>query len=173
MTRFSFVLVVILVAAAFFIGIGIGSRYRIAPVEEAIDQASISAITASPGFIEAETSIQGNTVSLKNGCRLIQFEVTPDQAYSIATGLANTSSQRPLTHDIFREALDNYDVHVLRINIDRFEEEIYKATIYFRRGNSVLALDARPSDSIALAGRYGIPLYIKGSILEEKGQKIC
>lgn len=171
--RFSAVLVIILVVAALFIGIGIGSRYRIAPVEEAIDQASISAITASPGFMEAETSIQDNTVFLKNGCRLIQFDVTPDQAYSIALGLTNASSQRPLTHDIFKEALDNYDVHVLRINIDRFEEEIYKATIYFRRGNSVLSLDARPSDSIAVASRYRMPLYIKGSILEEKGQKVC
>lgn len=166
-------LVIILVAAAFFVGLNVGASYRAPTVQEVIDEASIAALTTRIGFTEVNTSIDGQRISILGGCYLVQFEVTPDQAYSIALALTNTSSQRPLTHDIFKESLDNFGVQVLQISIDRFEEEIYKATIYMRRGNVVLALDARPSDSIALAARYGTPLYMKDSILQEQGRFIC
>jgi len=166
-------LVIILVAAAFFIGLNIGASYRVPTVQEVVDESSISMITTKIGFTELNASIQDNTISLLGNCRLIQFDVTSDQAFSIALAITNTSSQRPLTHDIFKESLDNFGIQILQISIDRFEEEIYKATIYMRRGNVVLALDARPSDSIALAARYGLPLYMKTEILEEQGRYVC
>lgn len=165
--------VIILLAVVFFIGVNAGSLYRLPTIAETIEEAGISSIITKIGFTESNVTIRGNTVSLLGGCRLLQFDVTQDQAYSIAAALTNTSSQRPLTHDIFKEVLDNFNITILQIKIDRREDEIYKATIYMRRGNDLLSIDARPSDAIAMAARYGMPLYVKDTILTEKGTNVC
>lgn len=172
MSQYPAYAVVVLVLAAFTAGVLIGSSQRTV-VEDITDEAFLSALTSRVGFSEALADIRGQTIRLAAGCRLIQFDVTPDQAYSISAALGNISLERPLTHDIFQETADNFGIKLLQATIDRHENGIYKSKIYFTQGSSLLALDARPSDAMALAARYGLPLYIKDSILEEQGVYTC
>lgn len=164
------VAIVILAAAAFYAGMNFSSSETLKNVS---DSASLAALVSGIGFTPVNVSMRANSVLLFTECRLVQFEVTPDQAYAIMQVLTGTSTQRPLTHDIFKEALDNFGVQVVRINIDRYEQEIYKATVYFVRGSSVLGLDTRPSDAIALAVRYKATLYVEDGILQRQGTNIC
>jgi bifunctional DNase/RNase len=128
---------------------------------------------STEGFVVAEPKINGTTVYLISGCNVVSFDVTQDQAYSIAKGLEKATSLRPLTHDIMKDVFSIFDIKLLQVRIDRHDDEVYKATMILSSGNKILELDARPSDSIAMATRYNIPIYFDRLILESRGALIC
>ncbi len=154
------------------VGIAVGNYYYQSTVVSYIFDASYDNITTE-GFVSVQPGINGTTVHLTGDCYDISFDVTLDQAYSITKGVERTVASRPLTHDILKDILDNFGVEVLQIRIDRYINGIYYATIVLKQGNNILELDARPSDSIALALRTGNALYIGKTFLEANGARIC
>ena len=164
------IMIILLALLALFVGINIGGYFYQPPYMKTINT---TYTTSTEGFTEVETRINGTKVYLIGGCYAISFDVTPDQAYSIQKGIERTIGVRPLTHDIMKDILENFDISILQIKIDRYQNDIYYASITLRRGNQVLDLDARPSDSIALALRTNMLLYFKQNILEANGDYIC
>lgn len=163
-------LAAIAIVAAF--GAGIYAGYVYHPVVAKV--AGISQYQVPyDGLVEVEVSIEPPNVRLDNECRRVAFDVTADQAMSIYNTLYGVSSVRPLTQDIMKDVLENFGVDILQVKIDRYEDEIYYATITLRQGNDILVLDARPSDSISLALRKGIPVYFKKSLFDEKSVGVC
>jgi len=102
---------------------------------------------------------------LSSDCNVVSFEVTADQAYSIALAFDDQMAIRPLTHDILRDVLEEFDIEILAGMVSDYKDGIYYATIYAKRGNQVVEMDARPSDTIALLLRIDKPIYVKKSIL--------
>jgi bifunctional DNase/RNase len=123
-------------------------------------------------FIPVNVTMDYTSIMYTNGCRQISFNVTEDQAYSIAKGLEKSLSERPLTHDIFKDVLDYFEVELITGGIDRYENEIYYAKMYLRQGNKVLVLDTRPSDATAMMLRMGLPMNVNKSIMENAAQ-VC
>ena len=162
---------ILLVFLAFFIGVNAGGYFYQPPYIQEIFSASNYASTE--GLVEIEASINSTTIHLTGECYEITFDVTQDQAYSIGRGLEKSIGERPLTHDIMKDMLDIFGIQVLQVKIDRYVSDIYYATIILNQGNRILELDARPSDSIALAARTGSKLYIKRNILEMNGDYLC
>lgn len=162
------------VIAFFVLGLVIGLYFSPPALKETVFvQRNISALLPAAGYTSANVSIDGNRVLLQSGCDGLSFDVTDDQALSIRFGLEKTVFSRPLTHDILRDILDHYEISVESVSIDSFEDEIYTAKIVLRQGGKVLNLDARPSDSIALAVRLGIDIKIKEELLQSRGVKLC
>ncbi|MBD3222395.1 bifunctional nuclease family protein [bacterium] len=87
------------------------------------------------------------------------------EAASIALVLRGESFSRPLTHDLLAMVVDGLDGRVDRVVITDQREGTYYARIYFGRDNNVVAVDARPSDSIALALRTEAPIYIEETVV--------
>ncbi len=127
----------------------------------------------SEEFIEVKPSLVSNELSLYSDCYVLSFRITQDQAYSIRNGLENNINLRPMTHDLIKDVFENYGIHVLYAQIDRVKDDIYYATIFMQENGSVLELDSRPSDAVAISVRTKTPFYIKKSILEEYGEKVC
>ncbi len=125
------------------------------------------------GFIPANVSITGAHITLRGGCYTIEFDVTNDQAYSITNALEGTQTSRPLTHDILRDIMENYNITILNIRIERFGNDIYYARMFTQHGSDVLDVDMRPSDAIALSLKTGNALYINETMLKEKGTYVC
>lgn len=125
------------------------------------------------GFSLVEPRINGTTVYLIGECYVVSFDVTEDQAYSIQRGIEKSFGSRPLTHDIMKDILDVFDVQILKVRIDRYEDKVYFATIFLQSAEKVLELDTRPSDSIAISLRTQTPIYFKSSILQTTGEYIC
>ena len=157
---------------AFGIGIGIGNYLYQSSLVSYVANQTYQPVSTE-GLTPITPTINDTTIHLTGGCLEISFDVTPDQAYSIAKGIEKSVSSRPLTHDIMKDILDNFGVEVLQVKIDRYLNSIYYATITLRQGNKLLELDARPSDSIALALRTGNTLYISTNIIEANGQNVC
>lgn len=156
----------------FAIGLLIGLYFSPPALREAVFAPGSFSIPQA-GYKPANVSIEGNRVFIASGCRALTFEVTDDQALSISYGLEKRVLSRPLTHDVLKDILDNYNISVESVAIDSFEEEIYTAKIFLRQADKVLNLDSRPSDAIALAVRLGMNVKIKGDVLEAKGVNIC
>ena len=154
---------------AFLVGMNIGGYFYKLPYSqnETAYEPSLS------GYAHVQPTINSTTIYIASGCNVITFDVTADQAYSIANGMQNTLSSRPLTHDIMTDLMDVFGIQITQIKIDRYANGIYYTTIIFRSGDKVLELDARPSDAIALATRTKTPVYIRESFLELNGEKIC
>ncbi len=94
------------------------------------------------------------------------------QTQSILIGLGNVPMPRPLTHDLLISILNDLDVKIDRVEITGLKEGTYYAQIILDRGNDKLTVDARPSDSIAIAVRLKCPIFIAENVVEEAGSKI-
>lgn len=114
-----------------------------------------------------------DTVVLGKNCTAIVAQTSPERARSIELGMEKEIEVRPNTHDIFADTLENFNITVESVTLDRFYDEIYHATIHLKEGNQKLRLDCKPSDGIALALRTESPIYIRKDLLQENGQNIC
>ncbi len=169
------ILVVIIAVAGFVAGVLVGVNYAQTPLVQTIKETikPSALVVVKSGFVPAEINIVGSTVSLSHSCYRISFDVTDDQAFSIQRGLSKETATRPLTHDILRDILSEFNITVLQMRIERFADDIYYARMFIQQNGNVLDLDMRPSDVIALSLRTGDTLYINQTMLQEKGQYTC
>jgi len=101
------------------------------------------------------------------GDRYLPIWIGPWEASAIAMRLQGVSSERPLTHDLFISALRELGVRIDRIVISELAEETYHARIFLGRDGQVFELDARPSDSVALAVRSDVRIFVAEEVLDQ------
>src|SRR5512136_399886 len=95
--------------------------------------------------------------------------IAPLEAQSILIGLGNVKMPRPLTHDLFIAALENLEASVNRVEVTALKEGTYYAKLILESSGSEVAIDARPSDCLALAVRVKCPIYIDEAVVDEAG----
>jgi len=88
------------------------------------------------------------------------------EATAIFTVLAGRSFERPMTHDLLKIVIDVLGAKVERVEITGIQNDTYFARIVLKRKEDLFFIDARPSDSIALALRAGAPLFIDRELFE-------
>ena len=92
------------------------------------------------------------------------------EAASIASVIAGVSLPRPMTHDLMIRLLDSLQAEILEVVIARLQENTFYAELRVIDATQELrVIDARPSDSIALAIRCGAPIRVAESVLTEAG----
>lgn len=89
------------------------------------------------------------------------------EATAIASALKKVSLNRPMTHDLLRDVIDQLGGKVIKILISSLEENTYLANVEIATGDTLNIIDARPSDAIALAVRTSSPIYVSSSILSK------
>ncbi len=125
-------------------------------------------------YVEADViRVVDTTVVLGNNCTAIVAETSQERAASIQLGIDKKIEVRPNTHDIFADVMENFNITLESVTVDRFEDGVYYATLHLSRGNDNLKLDCKPSDAIAIALRVGSPVYISKTVLQNQGQDIC
>jgi bifunctional DNase/RNase len=88
------------------------------------------------------------------------------EALSIELQLQGKSFDRPLTHDLLRSAIESLGAEVVKVAVTDLKDNTFFAKIYLHRDNEVFAIDARPSDSIALAVRTNAPIFVAETVFE-------
>lgn len=91
------------------------------------------------------------------------------EAQSIALKLNNTIPPRPLSHDLMVSIIRMLNAKVLKVVIYNMKNDIFYSNIYLLQSNSVVVIDARTSDAVALAVRSDVPIYINSDILDVVG----
>ncbi len=91
------------------------------------------------------------------------------EAQAIAIFLEKMKPQRPLTHDLFKNFADSFHVHLKEVVINKFEEGIFFSKLVCEKDGDEVEIDSRTSDAVALALRFGCPIYADASIIDEAG----
>ena len=115
-----------------------------------------------------EPKTQQHVVILREleGPRVLPIFVGPFEAQAIARMLKQESFPRPLTHDLLAIIVEGLKARVARVVIAELREATYHASLILERGSEVVSIDARPSDSIAVALRTGAPLFVNEDLLQ-------
>ncbi len=103
----------------------------------------------------------------KEGSRVLPIWIGPSEASSIAMELAGMKFSRPLTHDLFTSIIGGLGGELRRVLITRVVENTYFAELLIHRGDEVFSVDARPSDSIAIALRAGATIFTSDELLDD------
>ncbi len=100
------------------------------------------------------------------GERVLPIWIGPAEASAIAMELAGVKFSRPLTHDLLKQVIVGLGAELRKIIITQVKDNTYYAELHIYRGDQVIQIDARPSDSIALALRLKAPILTSDSLLE-------
>jgi hypothetical protein len=104
-----------------------------------------------------------------DGERVLPIWIGHAEASAIAIALEGIKVERPLTHDLMRAIIEGLKAKVTRIIINELKDNTFFAKIYIEKGKSIVNIDARPSDSIALALRTSVPIFVAQDILSSSG----
>ena len=99
--------------------------------------------------------------------RVLPIFIGANEAHSIAIAFNNQVPPRPLTHDLLKNILGMLDVEVTKIQVTALSENTFYGRIHLRKeGIEEMDIDARPSDAIALALRYKVPIFVHKDVYE-------
>ncbi|MEE8251676.1 MAG: bifunctional nuclease family protein [Gemmatimonadales bacterium] len=100
-----------------------------------------------------------------DGERVLPIWIGPNEASAIATELAGVAFSRPLTHDLLKQIIIGLGGTLDRAVITELKNDTFYAQLHIHRNDHVVQVDARPSDSIAVALRLGAPIYAADGML--------
>ena len=102
----------------------------------------------------------------KQGERVLPIWVGVPEANAIALQIENVSTPRPMTHDLLRNIITDLEGRVDRVVVSDLRDNTYFAIIHLTVRGERVAVDARPSDAIALALRTRSPILVEESVIE-------
>jgi hypothetical protein len=100
------------------------------------------------------------------GERVLPIWIGPGEAHAIAMELAGVKFQRPLTHDLLKQVIIGLGGELRRVLITTVRDNTYYAELHIHRADDVVHVDARPSDSIAVALRLKAPIFTSPDLLD-------
>jgi len=103
------------------------------------------------------------------GTRRLPIVIGGFEAQAIAVVLERMNPNRPLTHDLFRNTMNAFQIEIQEIIINDLVEGIFFSKLICEKDGEVIEIDSRTSDALAMAVRFSCPIYTYESILEEAG----
>jgi bifunctional DNase/RNase len=100
------------------------------------------------------------------GEKVLPIWVGVFEANAIALQVENVSTPRPMTHDLLRNVIADLDGRVDRVVVSELRDNTFYATIHMTVRGEALAIDARPSDAIALALRTRAPILVADEVID-------
>jgi uncharacterized protein len=103
-----------------------------------------------------------------DGARRLPIWIGPPEASAIAMEVAGKKFQRPLTHDLLVSILKGLQARIRRVEICDLKQNTFYAKITIEAAGQILSVDARPSDSIALALKTKAKIYAAEELLTDE-----
>ncbi|TKK65325.1 bifunctional nuclease family protein [Ilyomonas limi] len=104
-----------------------------------------------------------------NGLRRLPIVIGGFEAQAIAVALERMQPSRPLTHDLMKNFMNAFNVELMEIVINDLQEGIFYSKLICINEHDTVEIDSRTSDALALAVRFGCPIYTYDNILESAG----
>ena len=104
-----------------------------------------------------------------NGLRRIPIVIGGFEAQAIAVALERMNPSRPLTHDLMKNFMLAFNVELHEVVINDLQEGIFYSQLICSGANDTVEIDSRTSDALALAVRFGCPIYTYDTILDQAG----
>lgn len=105
----------------------------------------------------------------EKGDRRMPIIIGGFEAQAIVIKLENLDPPRPLTHDLFKNFADEFDITVSEVMIYKLEDGVFFSKLVCSNGKKEYSIDSRTSDAVALSLRFDCPIYTSEEILEKAG----
>ena len=122
-------------------------------------------VTVSRLGLDSSTNSYVVVLQERDGTRVLPIWIGQPEAESIVMQLHDVKRVRPLTHDLVRSLILGLGAELRSVHITRVEKRTYFAELHLVRGGAPVLIDARPSDSIAIALRLGAPIFASEALL--------
>ncbi|MDD5595455.1 MAG: bifunctional nuclease family protein [Candidatus Omnitrophica bacterium] len=104
----------------------------------------------------------------KNGERVLPIVIGLPEASAIKLKISGFQPPRPLTHDLLHLTIENLEASVEKVIIDKLEENTFHAKLFIKANSGeIKVIDARPSDTIALAVRAHAPIFVEDEVIKQ------
>ena len=121
-------------------------------------------------YSETQTGAYALILSEVDGNRRLPIIIGGFEAQSIAIALeTELKPKRPLTHDLFKNFAERFNVYIKQVIIHKLVDGVFYSSLICERDKIEEIIDARTSDAIAMALRFGAPIFIYDSILQQAG----
>ncbi len=119
--------------------------------------------------IALDAATRSPIVLLKDGTdrRALPIYIGQDQAKAIISALENQTPPRPLTHDLFVNLMESWEMTLDRIVIHSLQDNTFYAVLIVHQGEAKREIDARPSDAIAIAIRTNSPIWVMEEVIAD------
>jgi bifunctional DNase/RNase len=104
-----------------------------------------------------------------NGLRRLPIVIGGFEAQAIAVALERMQPSRPLTHDLMKNFMMAFNVDLIEVIINDLQEGIFYSKLVCSTEHDTVEIDSRTSDAVALAVRFGCPIYTFDNILDSAG----
>jgi bifunctional DNase/RNase len=101
----------------------------------------------------------------KDGQRVLPIWVGVFEANAIALQIENVTTPRPMTHDLLKNVIQDLKARIQKVVVSDLKENTFYALIYLDANGETVAVDARPSDAIALALRAHAPIFVEDTVI--------
>jgi len=118
-------------------------------------------------YAESNNNVQ-RFVLLSSGEKKLAIVIGLAEATSISLPLEGNQPDRPMTHDLMKVIVERLEAEVTRILIDDIWNKTYYAKVYLTFDGEEMEVDARPSDAIAIALRWDVPIYVLEGIFDRQ-----
>jgi bifunctional DNase/RNase len=99
------------------------------------------------------------------GNALLPIWVGVYEANAIALEIEKISTPRPMTHDLLRNMLNGLSCSVMKVVVNQLKDDTFYAIIWLEREGSLISIDSRPSDALALALRTDSPIFVEEEVI--------
>ena len=121
-------------------------------------------------YSETQTGAYALILSEADGNRSLPIIIGGFEAQSIAISMEKElKPKRPLTHDLFKNFADRFNIYLKQIVIHKLVDGVFYSSLICERDKIEEIIDSRTSDAIAMALRFGAPIFIYDSILKQAG----
>ncbi|MDP4210139.1 MAG: DUF151 domain-containing protein [Bacteroidota bacterium] len=120
-------------------------------------------------YSQTQSGAYALVLSEENGQRRVPIIVGGFEAQAIAIQLEGLKPPRPLTHDLFVNFATAFKITLIEVNIYKLEEGVFFSKLICDNGQTRISIDARTSDSIALALRFKCPIFTTEDIIAKAG----
>ena len=120
-------------------------------------------------YSQTQSGAYALVLSEEEGKRRIPIIIGGFEAQAIAIQLEGLTPPRPLTHDLFLNFAKSFGIEILDVQIYKLEEGVFFSKLRCDNQGKEIFIDARTSDSIALALRFGCPIYTTNDIMKKAG----
>ncbi len=106
----------------------------------------------------------------RNGNRYLQIVIGLPEALAIDRRVKGHQTQRPLTHDLLANVIEQLQGELEKIVINDLQDHTFYAKLVVRQQGQLIEIDSRPSDAIAVGVASEVPIYVAEHVLSEAGQ---
>ncbi len=129
-------------------------------VEAKIEGLALDMTTKSPVVILSPIGME----------KVLPIWIGQAEAMGIAMVLSGVVSKRPMTHDLLKEIISILDAELARVEITELKDETFHARLFLKKNGKEFEIDARPSDSIALALRTNSKIFVSEELFKIASQ---